>query len=111
MMLVERMPFPLVSPVSTTCQRTNNAVINRVIGWGMLLLLSTAQAQTQFEWHDASGNVRNLADLTEILREHRQWIESQGKAGTLADLSGANLTGANLGGANLGFANLGFANL
>jgi len=51
----------------------------------------TAQAQTQREWRDAFGNVRSLSDLREILREHQQWTESGKKAGTRANLSGANL--------------------
>ena len=94
-------------------QQTSSAGIRRVIGSGILLLLLaahlTAQAQTQFEWRDASGNVRSLADLEEILREHRQWIESiesDKKAGTHANLSGAILTVANLSGAILLVANL-----
>ena len=104
-------------------QQTSSAGIRRVIGSGILLLLLaahlTAQAQTQFEWRDASGNVRSLADLEEILREHRQWIESiesDKKAGTHANLSGAILTEAkldhaNLSGAILTDAYLGNANL
>ena len=74
----------------------------------------TAQAQTQFEWRDASGNVRSLADLEEILREHRQWIESiesDKKAGTHANLSGAILTEAKLDHADLSGAILTVANL
>jgi Pentapeptide repeats (8 copies) len=71
-----------------------------------LAALLTAQAQTQFEWLDASENVRSLSDLEEILREHRQWWESKGKAGTRANLAGAYLRGANLTGANLTNANL-----
>jgi hypothetical protein len=72
----------------------------------MLLLAAhlTAQTETQFEWRDGSGNVRNLSDLEEILREHRQWIESiesDKKAGTQANLSGAILTEAKLDHANL----------
>jgi hypothetical protein len=71
----------------------------------------TAQVQTQFEWCDASGNVRSLPDLKGILRKHRQWIESGEKAGTRANLAGANLDGAFLVGANLTKANLTDANL
>jgi hypothetical protein len=56
----------------------------------------TAQAQKQFEWRDASGNVHSLSDLEEILRKHRQWIESEKKAGTRANLDHANLSGADL---------------
>src|SRR5207249_9837493 len=99
-------------------QQTSSAGIRRVIGSGILLLLLaahlTAQAQTQFEWRDASGNVRSLADLEEILREHRQWIESiesDKKAGTHANLSGAILTEAKLDDADLSGAILTVANL
>ena len=99
-------------------QQTSSAGIRRVIGSGILLLLLaahlTAQAQTQFEWRDASGNVRSLADLEEILREHRQWIESiesDKKAGTHANLSGAILTEAKLDHADLSGAILTVANL
>jgi hypothetical protein len=88
----------------------------------LLLLLAahlTAQAQTQFEWRDASGNVRSLADLEEILRKHRQWTQSAKQAGAQADLThadlsvsgGANLIKANLGGADLTDAFLADANL
>jgi len=110
---------------SAGCQQTNSTGISRVIGSGILLLLLaahlTAQPQTQFEWHDASENVRSLSDLEEILHKHREWIESGEKAGTRAlltaadlsgaDLSGANLSGADLSGANLIRAGLGGANL
>ncbi len=71
----------------------------------------TAQPQKQWEWRDASGNVRSLPDLEEILREHRQWLESEKKAGTPANLDGADLDGADLRGANLRGANLRGANL
>jgi uncharacterized protein YjbI with pentapeptide repeats len=66
----------------------------------------TSQTQTQFEWRDASGNVRSLPDLEEILRKHRQWIESGYKAGTQANLDHANLSGANLTNAQLTIATL-----
>jgi len=115
-------------------QQTKSAGINRVIGSGILLLLLaahlTAQAQTrsasfpaqiQFEWRDSSGKVRSRSDLEEILREHREWIESQKKAGTQADLHDAKLDKANLvnvdlyasdmGGAKLNHAILSLANL
>src|SRR6266478_219741 len=119
MVLVEKTPFP--SHFRSTphganrrnthgWQQTNRAGIRGVIGSGILLLLLaarlTAQTQTQFEWHDASGNVRSLPDLEEILRKHRQWIESEKKAGTRANLDHANLTGANLDHTNLTGANL-----
>ena len=74
------------------------------------------QAQTQFEWRDDSGSVRSLSDLQEILRKHRQWIESVKKAGVPADLidpslQHANLSGANLSGADLSDVSLFYANL
>jgi uncharacterized protein YjbI with pentapeptide repeats len=72
----------------------------------------TAQPQAQFEWRDASGNVRSLPDLEEILRKHQQWIESKEKAGTRADLLGAVIVDANLSGsADLPLANLTNADL
>jgi Pentapeptide repeats (8 copies) len=80
----------------------------------MLLLHLTAQSQAQFEWRDASGNVRSLSDLEEILRKHRQWVESDEKEKreeTRADLHGADLHGANLPGANLEGADLSGATL
>jgi len=66
----------------------------------------TAQAQAQFEWRDGSGNVRSLSDLEEILRKHRQWTESEKKAGTRANLDHALLASANLSDADLTDANL-----
>jgi len=102
-------------PQSAGRQQTNSAGLNRVIGSGILLLLLaarlTAQVQLDFEWRDASGNVRSRSDLDEILREHEQWIESDKKAGTRANLDHANLAGANLSGAYLRVANLSDADL
>ena len=40
-------------------------------------------------------------DLQRILEAHRKWVESEGKEGQRADLSGGNLQGATLRGANL----------
>jgi hypothetical protein len=96
----------------------------------MLLLAAHLTAQTGWEWRDGSGNVRSLPDLEEILHKHRQWIESEKKAGTPANLNGAwltgpllvtanlnvklsglDLSGANLRGANLTDADLRGANL
>jgi uncharacterized protein YjbI with pentapeptide repeats len=56
-------------------------------------------AQTGWEWRDGSGNIRRLFDLEEILRKHRQWIESdkkEKKEGTRANLDHANLDHADL---------------
>ncbi len=49
--------------------------------------------------------------LAKILEAHRMWVESEGKEGERADLSGANLQKAYLGGANLQKADLREANL
>ena len=50
-------------------------------------------------------------DLSEILKQHSIWLESDYKLGSRADLSGADLSGANLSKANLYGANLSEANL
>jgi uncharacterized protein YjbI with pentapeptide repeats len=96
-------------------QQTNSGGISRVIGsWILLLLLAahlTAQAQKQFEWRDASGNVRSLRELEEILQEHQQWIKSGEKAGTRANLADTNLSGVDLKFAQLQGAFLPSANL
>ena len=49
--------------------------------------------------------------LAKILEAHRMWVESEGKEGERADLSGANLSGAYLFRANLQGADLHGANL
>ena len=107
-----------------------NTGIGRSLQLGIFLLLLaaylTSQAQNSFEWRDASGNTRNLFDLEEILLKNRNWVDSDRKSGTEADLSGAyldraplinaplseaQLSYAHLSGANLTFANLMNANL
>ena len=50
-------------------------------------------------------------ELQKILEAHRKWVESEGKEGEKADLSGADLRGANLEGASLWEANLGGVDL
>jgi uncharacterized protein YjbI with pentapeptide repeats len=47
-----------------------------------------------------------MVDLKKVLKEHRLFMESQGRQGKRADLSGAALRGANLNGADLTRANL-----
>ena len=87
--------------------KTNNTRIVRLIGSGILLLLLaahlTAQAPEGFKWH-ATGNIRSVPDLEEILRQHRQWLESGFKAGTQAKLDEVDLTGADLTNAQLNLA-------
>ena len=51
------------------------------------------------------------SELDTILKDHRLWVESDGKQGKQANLRDANLVGANLQGANLGGADLRYANL
>ena len=50
-------------------------------------------------------------ELDEILLAHEKWLESDGKGGVRADLSGANLRNANLRNADLRNADLSYANL
>ena len=50
-------------------------------------------------------------ELDEILLAHEKWLESDGKGGVRADLSGANLRNADLRNADLSNANLSYANL
>jgi hypothetical protein len=95
-----------------------NTGIGRLLQLGILLILVaahlTSQAQNVLQWKDAAGNTSNLSDLQEILRKHREWVESAGKSGTkayLRDLSGAHLMGADLMGADLNGANLSGAHL
>ncbi|MHC4621364.1 MAG: pentapeptide repeat-containing protein [Planctomycetota bacterium] len=52
-----------------------------------------------------------MIDLKKVFRKHSLFVESQGRQGKRADLTGANLSGAHLGEANLSGANLGEANL
>ena len=49
--------------------------------------------------------------MEEILENHRKWLETDGKEGKRADLTGANLRGANLSGADLRGADLSGADL
>ena len=50
-------------------------------------------------------------EISEILKQHKIWLESEYTMGSRANLEGANLSGANLAGANLEGANLEGANL
>ena len=47
-----------------------------------------------------------MENITEILVEHKKWLESGGKEGNRADLRGAGLRGADLRGADLRQADL-----
>jgi len=50
-------------------------------------------------------------ELNKILKDHHLWLESDGKSGQCADLSGADLSDAILSGADLSGADLSGANL
>lgn len=52
-----------------------------------------------------------MENLSEILNQHKLWLESEGREGKRADLSGANLRHANLSGADLRHADLSCADL
>ena len=45
-------------------------------------------------------------DIEKILKNHKEWIDTNGNRGDFANLSGADLSGADLSGANLSGANL-----
>ena len=62
--------------------------------------------ETQTQLRKVSAN-----RLKQILAAHKKWLETKGKQGTRADLSGANLQEADLTGANLQQAILWGANL
>lgn len=53
----------------------------------------------------------NHTELTKILTEHREWLESDGERGARADLCGADLSCADLRGADLRRADLSCADL
>lgn len=53
----------------------------------------------------------NIEQLTEILKEHQLWLDTEGESGNRADLSRTNLSRVNLSGANLENAILARANL
>jgi len=54
---------------------------------------------------------KQTMDLVKVLADHLLWVESIGKKGDRANLSGADLRGANLREADLRGANLRGANL
>ena len=73
---------------------------------------STPQASSAaWTWKDASGQTHSRADLDAILSQHKQWLDSKGKEGTRADLTGADLSGVDLTGAELRRATLSNAKL
>jgi hypothetical protein len=83
----------------------------RVFAFGTLLLFlagraTQAQQQGEWTWKDGEGHKRARADLDMILREHGEWVKSEGSSGKRADLSEADLENANLRGANLSGADL-----
>jgi hypothetical protein len=71
-----------------------------------LSLRTSAQQPQEWTWKDAKGHPRSRKDLEAILKQHKLWLDSDGKSGTRAELGGANLNGASLSGADLSRANL-----
>jgi hypothetical protein len=93
-----------------------------LLGLALLSALSLfAQADSDWTWKDRSGRTRTRADMDSILAAHTQWLESEHKSGTradlsradllIADLTGVDLTGADLHGASIVFADLSGATL
>src|SRR5271157_4823805 len=72
---------------------------------------TSAQQHETWTWKDRDGKVRSRADLDEILKQHKLWLDSEQKSGSRADLRGAHLGGAHLIGADLSHANLSGADL
>ena len=55
-----------------------------------------AQQEAEWTWKDGAGDVRSRADLDEILKQHKLWLESGQKSGARADLGYADLHGSDL---------------
>ena len=72
----------------------------------LLLSLPAEGQENESSWTDASGRIRTRAELEDILRNHKEWQESEGMAGRQAFLKNADLTGAFLIGAALSGADL-----
>ncbi len=76
------------------------------------------QEKVEKEWTGMryDGSILTRADLDEILRKHKLWVETDKREGERANLTDAylidaNLSGVNLNGADLIRANLTYANL
>jgi hypothetical protein len=59
------------------------------------------QQKQEWTWKDRNGQIRSKADLDEILRQHKLWLESDGKTGVQLGIYGADFSGADLSGADL----------
>lgn len=53
----------------------------------------------------------DINTINEIIEQHEQWLRTDGRKGSRANLEGANLEGVNLRGANLDSATLAWSNL
>ncbi|MFC5862734.1 pentapeptide repeat-containing protein [Acidicapsa dinghuensis] len=76
----------------------------------LLAVISPVFAES-WTWKDSKGVEHSRAELDEILRAHRRWVDNDGKEGTRAILAGADLTRANLSGSVLNNADLSKATL
>lgn len=71
-----------------------------VIGWANNAAASE-QPIREWTWRDGHSQTRTRAELREILRQHKLWLESNGKSGVRADLRGADFTSGLADNANL----------
>lgn len=101
---------PLVS------EQMNRLVIARAFAFGAFLFLlaghlTEAQQTAEWTWKEWPDKPHTRAELDEILQKHREWIESDRKSGSRANLFLAQLLGVDLSLANLNSAQLSGANL
>jgi hypothetical protein len=82
--------------------------------WMVLIcLVSTLHAADDkpWTWKDKDGVEHSRAELDSVISEHKKWLETEGRDGNEADLSGAALGDAYLNGAHLRRAHLSRADL
>jgi uncharacterized protein YjbI with pentapeptide repeats len=82
--------------------------------WMVLIcLVSTLHAADDkpWTWKDKDGVEHSRAELDSVISEHKKWLDTEGRDGNEADLSGAALGDAYLNGAHLRRAHLSRADL
>lgn len=83
-----------------------------LISFLLLSVVFAARAQDkEWTWKDGLGRTRTRTELDDILRKHKQWVESDRQSGSRAGLFGAHLLGADLSNAVLTEADLRGADL